>query len=132
MYKEILISIIIAIAITIGDFLTQGYARKSIAELSSDLNNLRADIKDQVEDTNENKPIVGTLEKLHGKWDDRYKKMAYFIEHDELEKVETQLTAMKGFVEMKKYEESVPELDKCIYILEHIKDKERLMIQNIF
>ena len=39
---------------------------------------------------------------------------------------------MKGNVEVKLYDESIPELEKCVFILQHIQDKTSLDVKNIF
>lgn len=130
MYKEIIITIIVVTLISVGDFLTQGYAQKNIDEISNELQQLRGNlIEDEPKDQNK---LQEKIASIYDNWEKMYQKLAYFIEHDELEKVETQLTSIKGNIEVAELEQSVPELDKCVFILEHIKNKEKLMIQNIF
>lgn len=58
--------------------------------------------------------------------------MAYYIEHDELEKVETNLTALKSFVDSNEYVDAMSELDKSVFVLKHIEDKYAFNLQNIF
>lgn len=129
MFKETVISLVIIIAIIIGNILSQNYTKNSVEKMNNDLYGLRENLMvDEKNLENLNKEIKD----IYSQWSKMYEKMAYFIEHDELEKVQTQLTAIKGNIEVKEYEQSVPELDKCIFILNHIKDKEALRIQNIF
>ena len=54
------------------------------------------------------------------------------MEHDELEKVNTQIVLVRGFLESDTPEDSIPEIEEGIYILEHIKEKEKLSIKNVF
>lgn len=129
MYKEIIISVIVVAVIVVGNILTQGYTRKSAEETNKQLEELRQDLR---KEEKEGEKLQKTIGRIHQEWDNRYSILAYFIEHDELEKVETQLTAVKANIEIEEYEQSIPELDKCIYLLNHVKDKEALMIQNIF
>ncbi len=72
------------------------------------------------------------MEKIEKIWEERYEKMAYYIEHDELEKVETELTKLKPDIDMEEYSMGVENLDSCSFILEHIKDKSALKIVNVF
>ena len=58
--------------------------------------------------------------------------MAFYIEHDELEKVETCLTNIRSDIETEELEHSIENLDNCIFILEHIRDKESISLANIF
>lgn len=67
-----------------------------------------------------------------GQWQEKHDKLAYFIEHDELEKVETELIVIKSYIETEDYEESISELDKGVFILKHIEDKYAFNLQNVF
>ena len=80
----------------------------------------------------ENADVSGKVNEIENRWNEYQEKLAYYIEHDELEKVETQIFTMKGFSEIKKYDEIIPELEKCIFILEHIQEKTKLNVKNIF
>ena len=129
MLKEAIICIIIVVAIIFGNGVTQNYTKESVSELSSGLMNLRGNIT-QKEVKNE-EARTG-IERIYKQWEEKHDKLAYFIEHDELEKVETGLTAIKSYIETEKYEESVSELDKSVFILKHIEDKYAFNLQNVF
>lgn len=129
MLKEAIICIIIVIAIIFGNVTTQNYTKESVSELSSGLMTLRESIT-QKEVKNEEARTE--IERVYKQWEERHDKLAYFIEHDELEKVETDLTAIKSYIETEKYEESVSELDKSVFILKHIEDKYAFNLQNVF
>ena len=58
--------------------------------------------------------------------------MSYFIEHDELEKVETNLVGLNSFIDMRDEKEAVAELNRAIFVLKHIEDKNNLNLRNIF
>ena len=58
--------------------------------------------------------------------------MAYYIEHDELEKVRTNLTELKSHTETEEYEEAINDLDKSVFVLEHIEEKSEFNLKNIF
>lgn len=130
MLKEIIISILIIVFVIIGNIMTQNYTKKCIGEIDKELIALREELINEGNQAKED--LQNKINTIHSKWDDINKRFAFYIEHDELEKVETQLTSVRGNIDMESYDQSVPELDKCIYILNHIKDKEALKIQNIF
>lgn len=129
MYKETIICIVIVIAIVIGNVLTQNYTKESVEATSYLLNELKEEIKQEEVDQQEAKDKINDI---HNQWDERHQKLAYYIEHDELEKVETNLTGVRSNIETAQYEEAVSELEKSIYLLNHIKDKNSLNLQNIF
>jgi len=76
--------------------------------------------------------IDEAIKKTKNDWKERYEKLAYYIEHDELEKVETHLTVLQADIEVEDYEHGIGELDSCSFVLQHIQDKESLNLRNIF
>ena len=129
MYKELIISIIVVGVIILGNVITQNNTTQSVNEISGGLENLREIISKNDVDAEKSKNQMQEVEKI---WEEKYEKMAYYIEHNELEKVETELTKLKADIDMKEYKMGVENLDNCIFILEHIKDKTALKIVNIF
>ena len=128
MFKETIICIVIAVSIIFGNNITQKYTKESIQELSGTLNSLKEQLlQEQVQEENYNKD----LKKIEDDWEKRHDKLAFFIEHNELEKIETALTAMKSYIETNEYEESINEVDKSIFLLKHIEDKYAFNLQNI-
>ena len=107
---------------------------KSIGILSEELEELKKDVIEAEENGEEevNENIKNKKEEIKKEWENRYDKLAYFIEHDELEKVKTDLTALNSFIETKEYAEAISELDKCVFVLKHIEDKYAFNLQNVF
>lgn len=129
MRKELIICVVIVVVIIIGNILTQGYTKDVVTYMNGTLENLKEDLLQEEVDTEK---VAGKITNIREEWEKRYQKLAYFIEHDELEKVETELTSLQANIETKEYKQGVPDLQKCIFILDHIKDKFSLQIKNIF
>lgn len=127
MYKETTICICIIILIIWLDILTQNYTKTSTIEITECLSELKKEIEDKSLENAKEK--LGELDK---KWDEKHDKLAYYIEHDELEKVETNLTSLRSFIEANENSEAVSELDKSVFVLKHIEDKYAFNLQNIF
>ena len=72
------------------------------------------------------------MEEIESLWEEKDETMSYYIEHNEIEKVKTELTKLKANIETKDYQTAVESLDNCAFILKHIKDKSALKIVNIF
>lgn len=127
MYKEVII-ILIVVALVIGlDIISNNYLKESVTELSSELNKLKVQILE------ENKQEAQKqMKKVKEIWKERYKVLAYYIEHDELEKVETELVRLASDIDMEEYKHCINELNTAIFILEHIGQKEKLDIISIF
>ena len=127
MYKEITISLLIIILILIGDFVTQRYTEKSVSDLSQNFEILKVNLERQ--DIQE---ALKNIEEIANKLDKYHKVLVYYIEHDELEKIETGFIASKSFVRTEDYNLAISELEKNIFILEHITDKYSFNLENIF
>lgn len=127
MYKEIII-IIVAITLVISlDIVTNNYTKETVEIMREKLSVLREYIFE--ENKEESDLQIPDIEK---EWDERYKILAFYLEHDELEKVNTELTSIKAFLDMEEYSECMNSLDKCVFILEHIQEKEETSLKSVF
>lgn len=129
MKKELIICFTVISIVVIGNILTQNYTKQSAKEMNEKLYELRTELTK--EEKNKDK-ITEKVGQVKEKWEERQELLAYYIEHDELEKVETQIYLLSGEVETELYEDAVPEIEKCIFILQHIEDKTALNVKNIF
>ena len=134
MKKEIIICIIVVIAISIGNIITQQYTKESVSTLSNDLEELKLDLNNKIKNEEEkaNDELSNSIDKITKDWESRHDKLAYYIEHNELEKVEDNLTGLDSLVSTEEYAEAIKELDKCIFILRHIEEKYAFNLENIF
>lgn len=128
MKKEIIICFVIVIAVIILNLITINYTKDSVESLKVELSNIKEDIEQEREMSLINEKITS----LKNNWEDRYEKLAYYIEHDELEKVHLYIVGIDSNVNSDEYSQAIGELDKCSYILEHIEDKYSLNLKNIF
>lgn len=131
MQKEIIVCIFIIVLITVGNVVTQNYTVESVESLADQLSDLKSDIFKEEENI-ERDSIKDKIKQIEDNWESRHDKLAYYIEHDELEKVETNLTSLRSFIEANENSEAVSELDKSVFVLKHIEDKYAFNLQNIF
>lgn len=129
MYKELVISIVVIALVAVGNIITQNNTVKSVEEVSDQLTILRDEIAGQYVSQEKAKKKMEEIEKM---WKEKNETMAYYIEHDELEKAQTELTKLKANIDTRDYSQAVESLDTCIFILKHIKDKTALKIVNVF
>lgn len=129
MYKEIIICSIVIIIVVGLNILTENYTKESVTLMTDKLDNLKQTMTSE-EQNEEN--IKEKMDIILNDWNNRHKMLAYYIEHDELEKVETELVLLKGNIEVKEYDQGIPNLSNCVFILDHIKEKTALQIKNIF
>ena len=129
MRKEWIICFIVIFIVAITDIITQNYTKKSVEVIDSKLEVLKEELeKEEIQ----KEKLEEQMQDVMNIWKEKYEKLAYYIEHDELEKVETELTSLNAHIEVEEYEEGVPELEKSIFILNHIKDKFKFDVKNIF
>jgi len=133
MQKEMIIVILIIVAVVIVNAITDNYTEKSVSNINSKLEeicnisreNLSKDISDDMK-------LNEKMNELDTDWKKINKKLAFYIEHDELEKVDTSIVEIKEYLGLGLYDEAIPEIKKCIFVLEHIKNKGNLQIINLF
>ena len=128
MLKESIICIIIIIAIIFGNYVTQNYTKETITEISENLISLRDEITKEEEQEKKSEKI----EEINKQWEERHDKLAYFLEHNELEKIETNLTELKSYIETEELPDMVSHIDKTVFLLRHMEDKYAFNLQNIF
>ena len=131
MWKEVIICGVIIITIFIGNQITQNYSVETIEELTKQLEELKQEMYQKQENVDSEKNNE-KMDDIFKQWNERHDKLAYYIEHDELEKVETNLTSLKSYIKSNEYAEAVSELDKSIFVLKHIEDKYVFNLQNVF
>ena len=127
MVKEMCICIIIVVLIFGLDIFTQNYTKESMNKISEMLANL----KDEIVKTNKSE-ITKKVKEIDNNWNKMHDKLAYYIEHDELEKVDTAIVTMKSYIETEDYSSAVAELDEGKFVLEHIQKKTAFNLQNVF
>ena len=76
--------------------------------------------------------LIEILNNIEKAWEKYSEKLAYYIEHNELEKVDTEIVKAKADIEVQNYAIAIENLERCTFILEHIKDKNSLKIVNVF
>ena len=71
-------------------------------------------------------------EKLYNDWQEFEGKAAYYVEHNELEKVSSKVGLIKKTIEIDETDLTVEYLEEIKFLLDHIYDKDKLRLKNIF
>ena len=133
MKKELIIVIIIVIAIIIIDTITQNYTRDSFEKINNELEKIK-EIINKIDDQEKNsqQELQEKIKTMEEDWKIINRKPAFYIEHEELEKVNASMIKFKSYIQLEEYTEAIPELENCKYILDHIREKEKMQIINLF
>lgn len=124
--KEIIIIIVILALIFGGAIYVQNYLEESSKYLISRLENLKEMIKNKDENMKEE------VNDIYNKWKKTDEKWAVVVLHDELDLIDESLIKMKSGVEEGDFDDSMRELETSIFLLNHINEKEKTSIKNIF
>lgn len=128
MIKECIVCIVSIMAIILGNNMTQNYSNEVMDNVLQEISNLKI----QIINNEDNEKLKSQLNKIEEKWSSEHSNLAYFLEHDELEKIETSLTKLKTNIEIKNYSDATVETDEEVYLINHLKEKNTFNLENIF
>lgn len=129
MKKEIVIIIGIVVVIIVLHAGTQIYTNNYFDNIKEDLDIM----ENKILQNNYNKEeLQNDINNINDRLKKKYDLFAIYIEHDELEKVQTQLISIDADIKVENYDRAVDEIEKCKFILTHIENKDSFKIINIF
>lgn len=126
MFKEIMICFLVFIFVFGVNVFTKKCTEDSINIINEKLEKVKNSILDSNEEYRKN------IDETFDIWDEKKKCLEFFIEHEELEKIELELRELKAKDTSKSLEDGLINVEKAKFLLNHIKEKYRLKIQNIF
>ena len=132
MQKEIFIVIIIIIAIVSIDVLTNNYTKKNFGRIDEKLEEIKKIGLSLINEEDKEDELKNKLGELEKDWHNINSKTAFFLEHDELEKINSSMIKFKSYFELEEYTEAIPELENCKFILKNLQDKEAIDLINLF
>ena len=124
--REITIITIILIIIFGGALYTQNYLNSTADMLVGKLENLKSDLE------NKKQGLEEQTDEIYGEWENINEKWSVIVLHDEIDLIETSLIRMKSKIKTGSLDESMEDLDTSIFLLKHIKEKEKTSLKNIF
>ncbi|OFI05091.1 hypothetical protein CLOACE_19100 [Clostridium acetireducens DSM 10703] len=71
-------------------------------------------------------------EEFINQWNKSSKKLALFLNHDELDKINYEITELSYFVKTKDKDECLSRTTKIKFFLKHILELEKINIENVF
>lgn len=122
--KEYVIIFLIIVFVVSIEIITDSITYKSI----SDINDRIKKVEQSVE-TDEAKTKINDL---YSSWKKECDRLSFYMEHDELEKVGVLVDNVKSDIENENTEDVRKELDEIKFLLDHVKDKQKLQLKSIF
>ena len=127
--RETIIIIVILLIIFGGAYYIQNFLNNSSDSLVSKLEGLKTGIEDR---SITEEDMKRKTDEIYGEWEDINKKWSIMVLHDEIDLIETSLIRMKSKIKTGSIDESMEDLDTSIFLLKHIKEKEKTSLKNIF
>ena len=127
MKKCIIIIIVVIFGVSFLNIITDKITAESVNSVISDLQELKENLE-----LENNEEIKIKMKNVEDNWLRKKNKLEYFIEHDELEKVSSEIYIIKGNIEQEKYEDDISEIENAKFILKHLEDKYKFMFKNLF
>jgi len=122
--KEYVILFLIILFVVSIEIITDNITHKSISDVKDRISDIEKSLQ-----TDEAKEKIG---ELCDSWKSEEDKLAFYIEHNELEKVGILVDNVKSNIENDNMEDVTQEIDEIKFLLEHIKQKQKLELKNIF
>lgn len=129
--RDVIIIISIILIIIFADLYMQNYLTKTTEELSADLINLREKAINTKEN-NKRDEIIVLANKVEQKWQEISNGWSIIIVHQEIDNLEQAFTRAKSSIENGDLDEAIPEIEEAIFFTNHVRDREKLSIKNIF
>lgn len=137
--KEIILIIGILVFIIVLELVTNKITNESVKNIEDKIKIVNVNlnkIKDMEKDNEEyemcRKDLEENIQKLKKDWFLKEDKLSIFSEHDELEKVSKCLITIEENVKNEEYEIALEDGSEFMYWLNHIKEKDKLELKNVF
>lgn len=124
--KEVIISGIIIAVIVAGNILTGNFIDSKLDHIIGLLDEINP-ILEEEDYEKAGKKITEIREYL----DESETLLSCYIEHDELEKVQTSLVLLESYIKLGD-DEAFSEANQMSFVIKHIEEKDDLKIKNIF
>ena len=127
--KEIILIFLILTIIVFSSIYICNYLRNTSKPIVDDLEELEYII--MKEDISKEE-LIKRADNIKQKWNDINRKWSNIVLHQEIDAIETSLLKIKAKIEVGEKEEGIEDIKTAIFLLNHISEKEKLSIKNIF
>lgn len=121
------IILIVVGIIGVGGVYSQRYLERTASKLVVELKEIKKAVEQE-----EWKDCKKAYAGFNENWNDVRKNWAMFTDHFEIDNIEMRLARGRSFIEAEDVTNASAEFDEAIMLLEHIPERERLTLYNIF
>lgn len=124
--KELIISGIVIAVIVAGNILTGNFIDNKLNHIIGLLDEISPILEDEDYEVASDK--IGEIREY---LDESEAVLSCYIEHDELEKVQSSLVLLESYIKMES-DEAFSEANQMEFVIKHIEEKDDMKIKNIF
>ena len=134
MKKEVLIVGIILTIIIFTNALCQNYLSHAVDRIDVQLEEMVNLSKKCLKEKNgqEENKAKKYIDDISKEWEKYEKNLSLYVEHEELEKIDTSIVIIKSYINANNYEDTLAKAEECIFVLNHIRKKQQMSIANLF
>lgn len=129
--RETIIIIAIILIILGGDIWTKKYLDKTSAEIVEQLKNLKEKTQ-SAKISGDRTEIKEKLKEIESKWEGINETWSIIAVHQELDNIEQAFTKAKSNINDGNLETALQEIETTIFFVEHVNEREKLNLKNIF
>ena len=127
--KEITIIISIILVIFLSWLCVCKFLEKTANTLVDSLEELKKEI---ILGNSSKSDLEQKIKEIYLNWQNTNKNWSNLVLHQETDSIETSLIRIKAKIKIGDFEESIEDIDTAIFLINHIKEKEKLSLKNIF
>lgn len=130
-FKQVIAIIIIIIVIIIADIILEKNTNSTIKIINKKLELVDKKVS-EVNDNDEDKlDLQKEAHNMVNIWKEKQKILTFYIEHDEIEKITDKIELIKKQIEIEEFGDARQAIEETKFLLEHLKEKEKLTLANI-
>ena len=119
--------IIVIITIVILNFIVGRYTDKVMDHMEAGIDELKQSLLD-----GKYEESIKQSEKLRDEWKSYEDNFGYFMDHEEIEKLSVKVAVIAENARNKEYELALEDSIETRFLLEHVKDKLKMKLSNVF
>lgn len=123
-------NVVIALALFFVMVINIAFSLKYLNKASDDLGGLNDEIEQYIIDSNWDKAYQCSIEYTE-KWKDYSKILKLFVDHQEMDKIETELWKLPQYIKEETKDEALASVHVLKFLVDHISELEEVNIQNI-
>lgn len=139
MRKEFFVSLLIVILIFIANFFSKRYTENFKNNIINNFDSLKTSVNEARKKENENAEIDENLlnninnnfNNMKDVWIKNQDILSYYVEHNELEKIDLNIVSLGSYLQTEQYDESIGEIDEGVFSVKHIGEKYLFNLKNV-